>query len=165
MKYRDNEDSPLREIATVCVENMSSDGWKEFTTTSMDEMDKEDFLEAVANTDHKNLITNPDDTQYDMNILTRWIKDWHEDRKITINGNSLTQTVKLGEEMCELCAAIVRGDKDNIVDSLGDMYVVMVAIAELEGFQISECVYHAYTEIKDRKGYLNEQSNFIKEEI
>jgi len=165
MKYRQQTDGPLWEIAVTCVENMSEGGWQEFTSTSMDEMNKEDFLEAVANTDHKNLIAHPDDTQYDMNILTRWIKDWHEDRKITTNGNSLTQTVKLGEEMGELCAAIVRGDKDNIVDSLGDMYVVMVAIAELEGFQISECVYHAYAEIKDRKGYLNEQGNFIKEEI
>ena len=96
--------------------------------------------------------------------LMALISLWHEQRKITVNGNSLTQTVKLGEEYGELCAGIVRSDKDLIKDSLGDMYVVMVAIAELEGLELRDCVESAYDEIKGRKGYLNEHGNFIKEE-
>jgi len=68
-----------------------------------------------------------------METLTKQISNWHRDRKITINGNSNTQTIKLGEEYGELCSGIVRGDKDLIKDSIGDMFVVMVAIAELEG--------------------------------
>jgi len=95
-------------------------------------------------------------------LITR-IKLWHYQRKITTNGNSLTQTVKLGEEYGELCSGIVRQDKELIADSIGDMIVVMVAIAELEGLELKNCIESAYDEIKDRKGYLNEHGNFIRE--
>ena len=95
---------------------------------------------------------------------TQKIKQWHKSHLITVNGNSLTQTIKLGEEYGELCAGIVRQDLPTIADSLGDMYVVMVAIAELKGLDILECIEGAYDEIKDRKGYLNEYGNFIKDE-
>jgi phosphoribosyl-ATP pyrophosphohydrolase len=96
--------------------------------------------------------------------LTTNIRRWHAERKITVNGNPLTQTIKLGEEYGELCSAMIRNDGKAIVDSLGDMYVVMVAIADLKGFCIEDCIKAAYDEIKNRKGYLNEHGNFIKEE-
>ena len=99
-----------------------------------------------------------------MNELVQKISDWHKARKITINGNSNTQTIKLGEEYGELCSGIVRGDKTLIKDSLGDMVVVLVAIAELEGMTLEECAKSSYQEIKDRRGYLNEDGVFIKEE-
>ncbi len=91
------------------------------------------------------------------------IEKWHKDRKITINGNSLTQTVKLGEEFGELCSGIVREDKRLISDSLGDMFVVMIAIAKLEKLDLEDCIQQAYDEIKDRKGHMNSFGNFIKE--
>ena len=91
------------------------------------------------------------------------IKLWHYQRKITINGNSSTQTIKLGEEYGELCAGIVRQDKPEIKDAIGDMVVVLVAIAELEDLSFHECVEAAYAEIVHRKGHLNELGNFIKE--
>ena len=99
-----------------------------------------------------------------INKTTELIRQWHHQRKITVNGNSITQSVKLGEEFGELCSGIVRGNKALIADSLGDMYVVMVATAELEGLDISECIDLAYQEIKSRTGYLNEKGNFIKDE-
>ena len=99
-----------------------------------------------------------------MNELAQKISDWHKARKITINGNSNTQTIKLGEEYGELCSGIVRGDKDLIKDSIGDMIVVLIAIAELEGLTLEECIAGAYDEIKDRKGYLSKDGVFIKEE-
>ncbi len=91
------------------------------------------------------------------------IEKWHKDRKITINGNSLTQTVKLGEEFGELCSGIVREDKRLISDSLGDMFVVMVAIAKLEKLDLEDCIQTAYDEIKDRKGHMNSFGNYIKD--
>ena len=91
------------------------------------------------------------------------ISSWHYARGITVNGSSSTQTLKLGEEYGELCAAIVRQDKDEVQDALGDMFVVMVALAELEGLYLEDCINTAYEEIKDRKGYLNELGNFIKD--
>ena len=99
-----------------------------------------------------------------INELTELIKEWHAARGITVNGNSQTQVVKLAEELGELAAGVSRGKKKLIKDSIGDMFVVMVAIAELEGMTMQECIETAYNEIKDRKGYLNELGIFIKEE-
>jgi len=99
-----------------------------------------------------------------INDLTDKIIQWHTDRKITINGTSEAQLLKLMEEFGELTAAVVREDKHLIVDSLGDMYVVMVAIAELEGTTMEQCIEFAYDEIKDRRGHLNEYGIFIKDE-
>jgi NTP pyrophosphatase (non-canonical NTP hydrolase) len=100
----------------------------------------------------------------DMNILTRLISQWHADRKITINGNAATQFLKLVEETGELAHAHLRDDKEGVADAIGDIYVVLVALAELEGTDIVTCVEGAWEEIKGRKGYLNAQGNFIKEE-
>jgi len=164
MKSRQESDEPLWEIAVTCVENMSTGGWQEFTSNSMDEMDEDDFLEAVANTDHKDLIRNEDEDIGRLSQLKILISQWHEDRKITINGNAGTQLIKLGEEYGELCHAHVRNDIPKIKDAIGDMFVVMVALSELHSLDISDCVDSAYDEIKDRRGSLNEQGNFIKEE-
>jgi NTP pyrophosphatase (non-canonical NTP hydrolase) len=100
-----------------------------------------------------------------MRTLTQKISNWHKDRKITVNGNSNTQTIKLGEEYSELCSGIIHGNKELIKDSIGDMVVALIAIAELEGMTLKECVENAYSEIKDRKGYLSEDGVFIKEEV
>ena len=99
----------------------------------------------------------------DANTFITKVKQWHKDRKITINGNSLTQTVKLGEEYGELCSGIVRDNKEVIADSIADMVVVLVAIAELEDLQLEQCFQDTWDEIKDRKGFLNEAGNFIRE--
>jgi NTP pyrophosphatase (non-canonical NTP hydrolase) len=92
------------------------------------------------------------------------IREWHNERLITVNGNTETQLLKLMEELGELTAAVIRNDKNEVMDAIGDMYVVLVAVAELEGTKIEECIDSAYDEIKDRRGYLNEQGVFIKEE-
>jgi len=94
-------------------------------------------------------------------LLTRY---WHKRNKITINGNSRMQTIKLGEEYGELCSAVARNDKELLKDSIGDMLVVLTAIAELEKLDLSECWKKAYNEIKDRRGVLLPNGNFLKKE-
>jgi len=95
--------------------------------------------------------------------LDQLISKWHYDRKITINGNSVTQVGKLIEEMSELLLAIQRKDKPEVIDALGDLYVVMVAIAELEGTNMHQSIDSAYEEIKDRTGHLDIAGNFIRD--
>lgn len=99
----------------------------------------------------------------DMNELYELTKQWHRDRKITINGKAETQLMKLVEELGEVAAAMARNKRDGVIDGLGDMLVVMVALAELSNASLLECWYQAYQEIKDRNGYLAENGNFIKE--
>ncbi len=92
------------------------------------------------------------------------IKQWLEDRHITINSTSTAQFIKTVEETGELAAGLARGDKALIEDSIGDIIVTLIAVATLEGTSIEHCMKLAYDEIKDRKGYLSENGIFIKED-
>ena len=49
-------------------------------------------------------------------------------------------------------------------DDLGDMLVVMNNLAVMSGTTLEECLGIAYYQIKDRKGYLNGNGVFIKDE-
>lgn len=86
---------------------------------------------------------------------------WSDDRGILKNGKTTTQALKLVSEVGELCDNVAKGR--NIKDDIGDCLVVLTNIAALEGLTLEQCWSHAYNEIKDRKGYLNEHGNFIKE--
>jgi len=92
------------------------------------------------------------------------IIQWATDRNIMKNGNRYSQCEKLEEEFMELCEALEAREEEDVKDAIGDMYVVMTLIAEFSGLTIPECVEHAYDTIKDRKGYLNEDGVFVKEE-
>lgn len=85
---------------------------------------------------------------------------WSHDRGITINGKAETQTLKLVSEVGELCDNMAKG-KD-VKDDIGDCLVVLTNIAKLRGTNLTECWKVAYDDIKDRKGFLNEQGTFIK---
>lgn len=50
-------------------------------------------------------------------------------------------------------------------DTLFGSIQSLEGIAKNHGLTLQECVEHAYNEIKDRKGYLNEHGVFIKEEV
>ena len=91
------------------------------------------------------------------------ILEWARARQILQNSSRLAQLGKLEEEFFELSEAIDTKNEAEIKDALGDMYVVMTLVANMSNLTMAECVDHAYNEIKDRKGYLNEQGVFVKE--
>lgn len=99
-----------------------------------------------------------------MKSLITNIKQWGKDRGITINGNPMTQAIKTLEETQELLLAINTQDKEGIKDAIGDVVVTLIMQTELQGFEFEDCIAHAYDIIKDRKGYLNEYGDFIKDE-
>ncbi len=86
---------------------------------------------------------------------------WSHDRGILQHGKPETQVLKLVEEVGELCSNIVRGG--DYRDDIGDCIVVLTNLAHMSGSSLHECWDIAYESIKDRKGYLNDQGNFIKE--
>lgn len=91
------------------------------------------------------------------------VAQWALDRKITINGNVTTQIMKAVSEMGELADATIKEDHEGFIDAVGDVLVCLTNACVLKGLTLAECYASAYDEIKDRKGYLNEQGNFIKE--
>ena len=89
------------------------------------------------------------------------IRSWANDKGIYKSGDSKTQYVKLMEESGELARAILKQDKPEIKDAIGDMIVVLTNLAYLEGFDVEDCVTSAYDVIKNRKGKM-ENGTFMK---
>jgi NTP pyrophosphatase (non-canonical NTP hydrolase) len=92
------------------------------------------------------------------------IRMWAKDRGLYDKGNSHTQYVKLIEEAGELAQSILKQDKPEIQDAIGDMVVVLTNLAELEGFTIEDCIDSAYTEISTRRGKML-NGTFVKETL
>lgn len=86
---------------------------------------------------------------------------WATDRKIIQNGNLQTQTLKLVSEVGELADNIAKGRDTK--DDIGDCFVVLNNLVEMQGYTWQECLEQAWNDIKDRKGHMNENGVFIKE--
>ena len=101
-------------------------------------------------------------TEADTEDITEPIKKWAIDRGIQ-SGNPEAQMVKLLEEAGELASGINKNKLDLIIDSIGDVYVVLVILCMQLGLDINDCIKAAYEEIKDRRGELV-NGLFVKEE-
>lgn len=94
--------------------------------------------------------------KFESNVL-----QWATDRGIIENGNSNTQMLKLVSEMGELADNLAKGN--DVSDDIGDCMVVLTIIARLQGLDLTTCTDKAWSDIKDRKGFLNKEGVFIKE--
>lgn len=110
----------------------------------------------------------------------RRVATWFDDRKITENGSVDGQLTKLREEVQELqdsftwesittitgrntVKVIASVNQDEAKDAIGDCAVVLAGIAHMLGMTFEECCEHAWNEIKDRTGHLNEEGVFVKD--
>jgi NTP pyrophosphatase (non-canonical NTP hydrolase) len=97
---------------------------------------------------HEAFIAEPalDETVFDK------IRSWAKERGITDKGDIKTQYVKLQEETGELAQAILKDNKEDIIDAIGDAVVVLTNLATLAGVDIEHCINSAYGEISNRTG-------------
>ncbi len=83
-------------------------------------------------------------------------------------GTLLGQLAKTQEELTETRDAAVlymsgiAGEKDEIIDGLGDTVVTLILAAEMAGLRIEDCLAAAYDEIKGRTGRM-EAGVFVKD--
>lgn len=120
---------------------------------SLAAFDEENMTEKEFNKTHSNG-KGKMKTEYVTPAFVR-IRKWAEERGIYSKGDPKTQLVKLVEEQGEVARAILKDDKLEIKDGIGDMVVVLTNLAHLSGFTIEECIEAAYAEIKDRKGKMD----------
>jgi len=111
------------------------------------------FYEAYFNTDHTPIKT---DERFDL------IREWAATRGLYDKGNSHTQYVKLQEEAGELAKALLKNDKPEIIDAIGDIVVVLTNLAHLEGYNIEDCIDTAYNVIARRTGKMI-NGTFVKD--
>lgn len=70
------------------------------------------------------------------------------------------QFLKLVEEVGEIGGNLAIGK--SVKDDIGDVVVVLIGLAKLNGLSLKECLEHSYNEIKDRKWKMVNRV-FIKE--
>jgi len=85
-------------------------------------------------------------TQFDL------IREWADQRGLYKHGDPKTQSLKLVEEVGEICRATLKEDHDEVIDGIGDAVVVLTNLAELHGVTIEECIASAYGVISKRTG-------------
>jgi NTP pyrophosphatase (non-canonical NTP hydrolase) len=90
------------------------------------------------------------------------IRQWADDRGIYKSGDTKTQFAKLQEEAGELARAILKNDRAEFIDAIGDMMVVLTNLAALEGLKVEDCVVSAYDVIKSRQGKMV-NGTFVKQ--
>ena len=126
------------------------------------------YLDNTINTERGKAMSLPfkeeDFYEHDDNVVFYFdkIRDWAEDRGIYANGDPKTQYIKLMEEAGEVGRAILKQDKPEIKDGIGDMVVVLTNLAELCDMTIEECVESAYEVISKRTGKMK-NGTFVKD--
>lgn len=89
---------------------------------------------------------------------------WGEARGIVQNSTAAAQAIKTQEELDELIEAIRNNDKVAMADAYGDILVTLIMGCACADLNLVSCLEGAYNEIKDRKGYLNADGIFVKEQ-
>lgn len=97
----------------------------------------------------------------DLQTLIENILGWSKERELNVQDAKL-QTLKLMEEVGELSASLLKDKKDELLDSLGDILVVLIILHQQLGFELEDSLNIAWNEIKDRNGKIIKGS-FVKE--
>ena len=92
------------------------------------------------------------------------IIQWGEARKIVQNSTPMAQYLKTREEVDELHDAIHTNNREAMIDAYGDILVTLIMGCATADLDLTDCLEHAYNQIKDRKGTLNADGIFVKEE-
>lgn len=88
---------------------------------------------------------------------------WSEARKIIPNSNPMAQLCKLEEEVNELRDALFESNREESIDAVGDCAVVLINICALLDLNFTDCLAHAYQQIKDRTGTMGSDGIFYKD--
>lgn len=90
------------------------------------------------------------------------IIQWAKNKDLLRPENNHKQFTKLIEEVGELASGIAKNDIIGIIDSIGDIQVVLIILAKQYDLDVDVCLDAAWQEIKDRKG-TTKNGIFIKE--
>ena len=90
------------------------------------------------------------------------IREWANTRGIVEKGDTKTQLIKLYEETGELSEAVLKNNKEDIIDAIGDSVIVLTNLAQMAGTNIEDCILSAYNEISTRTGRMI-NGTFVKD--
>jgi len=97
-----------------------------------------------------------------MNIVSE-VELWARVHGLDRPSNSSNQIIKLMEEVGELSAAYNKGQQNKVIDSIGDIQIVLIILCMQLGLGYQMSLDEAYKQIKYRKGKMINGS-FVKDE-
>lgn len=144
-QFRKRSELGITKYGTTLAENETDNFLIHLQEELMDAVNYIEKLKSQAKTSTKN------------NVL-----EWAKQRDLIHKENAPKQLIKLQEEIGELCSAYLKGNKDEQIDAIGDIRVVLTILAEQLNLDIDTCFDIAYNEIKNRKG-VTKNGTFIKD--
>lgn len=97
-----------------------------------------------------------------LNETTTKIEMWATERGLD-EAQPEKQVLKLIEEVGELAQGLAKGNVDQVIDGIGDVYVVLTILSMQMDLDVRRCIEAAYEEIADRKGRMV-NGIYVKEE-
>ncbi|QKS70239.1 hypothetical protein FLK61_26115 [Paenalkalicoccus suaedae] len=97
-----------------------------------------------------------------LNRLESNIEHWATERGLDTADPS-KQMLKLIEEVGELAGGLAKEQPYVVMDSIGDVFVVIKILSMQLNIDFNDCIQLAYNEIEDRKGEMV-NGVFVKEE-
>lgn len=88
---------------------------------------------------------------------------WAKEKGILDKGTPLAQADKTLEEAQEIKDGLLKGDRHEVEDGIGDTLVTLIIQAELSGTDLLQCLAKAYDTIAKRKGKMVD-GKFVKDE-
>ena len=88
------------------------------------------------------------------------VVSWHLARNLIHGSTDKDQVLKLIQEVGELSDSICK--QQSPIDDIGDIMVVLLNIAVRNNLSLTDCLNHAYNDIKDLKGQMID-GIFVKE--
>ena len=80
------------------------------------------------------------------------IRDWADQKGILSEGDPKTQLIKLMEEIGELSEAVLKNDKEEISDAIGDSVIVLTGLAAMCQLCIEDCIEDSFAIVSKRNG-------------
>lgn len=89
-----------------------------------------------------------------LDSLVDLVLGWAYARNIIDGSDFYRQYMKAQSEMGELADALLKGNKEDTKDAIGDVLVCLINLSEQCNLSLEECLESAYDSIKDRKGVM-----------
>lgn len=77
---------------------------------------------------------------------------WAHPKGLLKKENRYVQSLKVVEEVGELAKSIIEDNRENQIDSIGDVVITLVILSEQLGLDINQCTKDAFNQIKNRTG-------------
>ena len=87
-----------------------------------------------------------------MKNLVSNVIGWAEDKSLIDKEKSTKQMLKVMEEVGETASALAKGNREELIDGIGDVFVTLIILAAQNGLKPEDCLESAWNEIKNRSG-------------